>query len=106
MDVSIWSTIEINIGIICACMPTLRLILVRLFPFLGGTRNTGKYYNASGSNIKSDLPSRIRAEERGSNMPAHFSPRDIVRHQTFSVEYGDSSDELQLVDVKAGAIKR
>ncbi len=32
-----WSIIEINLGIICACMPTVRLILVRIFPALGGS---------------------------------------------------------------------
>lgn len=30
----IWSTIEINVGIICACMPSLRLLLIRAFPKL------------------------------------------------------------------------
>lgn len=40
------STIEVNVGIICACMPTLRLILIRIFPRLGGTRTpSGRYYN-------------------------------------------------------------
>ncbi|AEO54559.1 hypothetical protein MYCTH_2033980, partial [Thermothelomyces thermophilus ATCC 42464] len=34
--VSLWSTVEINVGIMCTCMPTLRLVLVRLFPALGG----------------------------------------------------------------------
>ena len=27
-----WSNIEVNVGIICACMPTMRLILARLLP--------------------------------------------------------------------------
>ncbi|ENH66884.1 hypothetical protein FOC1_g10007545 [Fusarium oxysporum f. sp. cubense race 1] len=29
-DISIWSTVEINVGIICASMPALRVILVRI----------------------------------------------------------------------------
>lgn len=29
----------------CACMPTLRMILIRVFPKLGGTRtDSGRYY--------------------------------------------------------------
>jgi hypothetical protein len=32
MGVSQWSSIEITVGVICACMPTMRMILVRLFP--------------------------------------------------------------------------
>ncbi|KAF2226021.1 CFEM domain-containing protein [Elsinoe ampelina] len=35
--VSIWSTIEITVGIICACLPTVRLLVVKLWPRLAGT---------------------------------------------------------------------
>ena len=30
--IALWSTIEINVGVICTCLPSIRLILVRLFP--------------------------------------------------------------------------
>ncbi|KJZ71627.1 hypothetical protein HIM_09021 [Hirsutella minnesotensis 3608] len=40
-EVAWWSTIEINVGIICTCLPTLRLILVSVAPRIFGTgRNT------------------------------------------------------------------
>ncbi|KAK2596695.1 hypothetical protein QQS21_006210 [Conoideocrella luteorostrata] len=32
-----WSTIEINIGLICACLPTIRLLLVRMWPRVFGS---------------------------------------------------------------------
>ncbi|KAF4551090.1 CFEM domain-containing protein 1 [Elsinoe fawcettii] len=35
--VSMWSTIEITVGIICACLPTVRLLVVKLWPRLAGT---------------------------------------------------------------------
>ncbi|KAK7187414.1 hypothetical protein DPSP01_002538 [Paraphaeosphaeria sporulosa] len=43
--VSNWSTVEINVGIMCVCMPSLRIILVRFFPKVLGTMrsNTGGY---------------------------------------------------------------
>ncbi|KAH6611478.1 PTH11 GPCR protein [Trichoderma cornu-damae] len=31
-NVAWWSTIEVNVGIICTCLPTVRLILKRMFP--------------------------------------------------------------------------
>ncbi|KAF1944009.1 hypothetical protein EJ02DRAFT_442956 [Clathrospora elynae] len=53
-DVSVWSTIEICVGIMCACLPTVRLLLVRIFPMLGGSstrsRNHDKYYNCGSGN--------------------------------------------------------
>ncbi|KAH0497896.1 hypothetical protein TgHK011_005178 [Trichoderma gracile] len=36
-NVAWWSTMEVNIGIICTCLPTLRLILKRIFPKLLAT---------------------------------------------------------------------
>lgn len=40
--VVLWSAIEINIGMICTCLPTLRLLLHRMWPkaFGTGTRST------------------------------------------------------------------
>ncbi|KAG5917341.1 hypothetical protein E4U42_007272 [Claviceps africana] len=32
-----WSTIEINVGLMCACLPTVRVILVRLWPDVFGS---------------------------------------------------------------------
>ncbi|PVH76144.1 hypothetical protein DL98DRAFT_465509 [Cadophora sp. DSE1049] len=50
-----WSTIEINVGIICACMPSIRLLLLRAFPrFMGTTKDRSYAYshNRSGANQK------------------------------------------------------
>ncbi|KAJ6783213.1 hypothetical protein PWT90_01253 [Aphanocladium album] len=33
-EIAYWSTIEVNIGMICTCLPSLRLLLVRMFPRL------------------------------------------------------------------------
>ncbi|CAK7201709.1 hypothetical protein SEUCBS139899_004421 [Sporothrix eucalyptigena] len=45
-----WSTIEINVGIICACLPSARLILVHFFPRVLGSsqRSYNHYYNSGG----------------------------------------------------------
>ncbi|KXJ85681.1 hypothetical protein Micbo1qcDRAFT_106190, partial [Microdochium bolleyi] len=43
-NVSIWSCVEISVGIMCACMPTLRVILIRIWPkVFGTTRGTNRY---------------------------------------------------------------
>lgn len=43
--VACWSTVEVNVGIICICLPTLRLILLRIFPgvFGSGTKHGGSH---------------------------------------------------------------
>jgi hypothetical protein len=44
LEASLWSIIECQVGIICTCMPSIRLGLARLFPkMLGSThQSTGK----------------------------------------------------------------
>ncbi|KAK2595336.1 hypothetical protein QQS21_006936 [Conoideocrella luteorostrata] len=36
-DITCWSTVEMNIGIICICLPSLRLMVIRTFPRLKDT---------------------------------------------------------------------
>ncbi|KAH7346841.1 hypothetical protein BKA65DRAFT_285169 [Rhexocercosporidium sp. MPI-PUGE-AT-0058] len=46
MEVSYWSTIEIRVGIICACMPSIRLLLIQAFPrFMGPTTDRSYVYS-------------------------------------------------------------
>lgn len=44
VEVTIWSQVEINVGIICTCMPSFRLFIHRLFPRL---QSTAERYSSS-----------------------------------------------------------
>lgn len=46
-----WSTIEVHVGMICTCLPTLRLILVRIYPRVFSTLS-------SRNKLTSDRPTR------------------------------------------------
>ncbi|OCK81388.1 hypothetical protein K432DRAFT_351109 [Lepidopterella palustris CBS 459.81] len=46
VPIGYWSTIEVDIGVICACLPALRALQVRLFP---STRSASHYYNPAAS---------------------------------------------------------
>jgi hypothetical protein len=121
--VSLWSTVEINVGIMCTCMPTLRLILVRLFPALGGSSYNQSYYNTGGAGPHVSGSRMTRASQKRtlvgnltsrSNHTATVQPGDssdtvlpksaagIVRQQTFAVQY-DDGDETSLVQMRAMA---
>ncbi|KAF9765388.1 hypothetical protein IL306_002332 [Fusarium sp. DS 682] len=102
-DISIWSTVEINVGIICASMPALRVILVRLFPALGGSSYDSSKYNNYGEHYgrKSNIMSRNRARVE---LPSHtgdsiHSPEHggIELQRTFHVQYSEN-DEQRLVN--------
>ncbi|KAH8900355.1 putative PTH11-type G-protein coupled receptor protein [Thozetella sp. PMI_491] len=98
-DVSIWSTVEINVGIICTCMPTLRLFLVRLFPVLGGTTHNRSNYQNYGkdSGTKSKLSrSRSRTLIETGNPPIQPKHAGIELYKMHEVQYGEE-DEASLV---------
>ncbi|KAF5562965.1 integral membrane protein PTH11 [Fusarium phyllophilum] len=102
-DISIWSTVEINVGIICASMPALRVILVRLFPSLGGSSYDSSKYNNYGEHYgrKSHILSRSRARVE---LPSHTADSihtpdhgGIELQRTFHVQYSEN-DEQSLVN--------
>lgn len=104
LGVSKWSTVEISVGIICACMPSLRLLLVRLFPKILGTSQ--RYYANYASNTNGQVKSHSRSRPLGTNATSQVDAchqrtdsRGITCSRTYAVEYGDN-DETQLVHMK------
>lgn len=101
VDVSIWSTVEINTGIICTCLPSIRLFLIRLFPRLGGSSHkTSGYQNYPDSYGKSDnINSRAKtlvSAVKSQNRPEHHG---IELETRFEVRYSDE-DEARLVKLQ------
>jgi hypothetical protein len=102
-------------------MPTLRLILVRLFPTLGGSSYAKGYYNTGGAHVSGSRMARTsqkrtpvgnltgRSDHTATVQPGDSSdtvlPKSaagIVRQQTFAVQY-DDGDETSLVQMRAMA---
>ncbi|KAK9778379.1 hypothetical protein SCAR479_04781 [Seiridium cardinale] len=56
VEVGYWSTIEVPVGIICACMPAIRSLFSKVFPQMFGTTRGGKseyaYGNSQGYSSK------------------------------------------------------
>ncbi|KAF5626076.1 integral membrane protein PTH11 [Fusarium sp. NRRL 52700] len=105
LAVSKWSTIEGNVGIICACMPSLRILLVRLFPKILGTSQ--RYYNygsrsnkqTPGNTHNRSIPLGTNATSQADRSQRRVDPVGIECHRTYEVEYGDN-DETYLVHMK------
>ncbi|KAH7305925.1 CFEM domain-containing protein [Stachybotrys elegans] len=105
-DISLWSTIEICVGIITICLPTLRIILVKFFPALSGSSygSKGAYYNqrSGGSGVVRSGISRSRHEasvaaaNRTHPENDADSPTGIRFQKSFAVQYSDN-DETSLV---------
>lgn len=96
-DVIKWSNIEINVGIICACLPSLRVIFVRVFPnIFGTTQNTNQnQYAKYGSNGQGLGGSAMKSGRHGSSKnPSALNT--ITYTKSFTIQRGDS-DETSLV---------
>lgn len=89
-----WSVIEINVGLICCCLPTLRLIVVRIFPTLGTKiygSNSNNYYKSS---------SRGRPDTRNLPHSEHGPTQSgIYTQNTYTVHYSNE-DERSLVPMQ------
>lgn len=99
---AMWSDIEINVGIMCTCMPSLRLLLVRLFPkVLGTTQRYYAKYSASGNKSTHDREPRkfgtvstSRAEQ--DSYPGRHELNQISYQKSYAVNYGEA-DDIELV---------
>ncbi|KAL6159828.1 hypothetical protein ACJBU6_02247 [Exserohilum turcicum] len=98
-----WSNLEINIGIICACLPALRIILVRMFPkIMGTTKATEQPYYGTGSqsyasrHVGSASASR---PEKSFASASRGNPAAITYTKTFEVRHTES-DEQSLVGME------
>jgi hypothetical protein len=118
LPVSQWSTIEINIGIICACMPSLRVLLVRLFPKLLGTtqhsKSNGYYANNShvqnGGNISVNWKGKSLISSQNQSQQ-DMNSDGITYSQTYTVQWGDHRSDhddtksMQMSDLDTEALK-
>ncbi|KAJ4149932.1 hypothetical protein LMH87_010705 [Akanthomyces muscarius] len=101
-DVALWSDIEINVGLICTCMPSLRLLLVRLFPKVLGTtqRYYAKYSHSGNKSAHDREPRRFgtvstsRAEQ--DTFQGRHELNQISYQKSYTVAYGDT-DDVELV---------
>lgn len=102
-DVINWSNIEINVGIICACLPALRVILVHLFPkILGTTKATERPYYAHGSQsqgMKKGGSALASGPGRSAVSNGARDPNAITYTKTFEIRHADS-DEQSLVQME------
>lgn len=117
-DIAFWTTLEVPTGIICCCLPAIRLILIKTFPRLFGMLtkryDSHKYSEdpSSGNN-----PSKSRSRNRMSQGPNTESPsttelqaairngKGIVCSKSFALETHDSNSIYAMQDLESGSAK-
>ncbi|KAF1937174.1 hypothetical protein EJ02DRAFT_386148 [Clathrospora elynae] len=99
-----WSNIEINTGIICACLPAVRVVLVRMFPSILGSssRATKQHYYVYGSRshgMKKGASALASGPGKSFQSSSRRNPHAITFTKTFEVRHAES-DEQSLVQME------
>ncbi|OBS29630.1 hypothetical protein FPOA_03569 [Fusarium poae] len=104
-----WSTVEVNVGIWCACMPTLRVLLMRL---TGKSKRYISYgSHKSGQDSSREDPNRPRTKTyplagasasatAGKRSRGRMHSNGITCDTIVEVEFGAHDDETHLVHMK------
>lgn len=102
-NVSNWSFIEINVGVVCACMPTIRLALVRCFRvFRETTVRSRTGYNSHNKELYHRQASTRGNASRAvatSDGERPISPHGVLCQKSFAVEYSQE-DDVNLVPMR------
>lgn len=109
VNVAIWSDVEVNVGIICVCMPSLRLLLTRLFPKVFGGSSNASYVNYShnsrsrtGGGSRKHAPVTPNSASYNSRNSHHRNYSTPIQMKTFIYENAEAGlsgdvDEKDLV---------
>ena len=97
-NVGLWSDIEINVGIICLCLPSFRLLLVHIFPRLhetekyhGGQRSSG--HTQTGWRLAGRLRAARLHDHRGLEDTSHLNNK-FQNQEIFAVHLTDHDEAL------------
>jgi hypothetical protein len=108
LEASLWSVLECQVGIICACMPSIRLGMTRLFPKLLGSSVNSITKETYGNGATGTGTGRNRTGRHSVNA---FNPNEISVQTTFKVSHGrkppkaddDERSFVQLVEIDAAS---
>ncbi|KAK1590383.1 CFEM domain-containing protein [Colletotrichum navitas] len=91
-DAAWWSTVEIHVGIICACLPSLRALFIALGVKKLGSTKGNSHGHSTGPKSTGMKPGTNKS---GMSSTAEKSAKSVPRQ-------GDESDFIPLVDVENG----
>jgi hypothetical protein len=99
IDASLWSIIEWEVGIICSCMPAMRLGLARLFPTILGSTADYSYKNTNGTAQGRSGRGTLQGLGTG-GISAKTTFR--VSHMQKTQDSDNEGDFVQLTEIDAG----
>lgn len=106
LQIACWSTIEINVGIVCACMPDLRLLIVYILPERLGYKS---YIATAGSHNQSQMDRGAQENSVPGNRGCGSIDRYINHSSSDTMAYStkatsDKASIIELIDRNQGSM--
>ncbi|KAI4671617.1 uncharacterized protein J4E78_000113 [Alternaria triticimaculans] len=103
--VVLWSMYELHVGVICACIPTLRLIFIRAIPSVissiqGSTQRSSANGNGSRRSRGTTQNLDTLRSDRGGKEGLAAEPNTITYTRTFAVRHEENDEEVELVHME------
>jgi len=83
VQVSIWSGMEMDVGVICPCLPSFRLLLRKMWPRLVGTSAGQKYE----MNFRSGSTAGVRRQSAAKSSGKKGNSTNIIKTTEVGVEF-------------------
>ncbi|KAK2003191.1 hypothetical protein LX36DRAFT_566682, partial [Colletotrichum falcatum] len=113
-DIAFWTSIEVPIGIVCCCMPTIRLILIKAFPTLSrrldrpyhSAKHTGPSSNGN-QNLGHDLALRVAVPNSLTTqlLPVMPDTKSMTATQQLALKTFDFFNAHGMKDLETGSVK-
>lgn len=75
MELGYWSTIEVPVGVICACMPSIRALFRNVFPSIFGTTQKGQ---SSTGRLSTTLTPQSKSRSEYANLSKHEAGSSVI----------------------------
>ncbi|KFY11808.1 hypothetical protein V492_04243 [Pseudogymnoascus sp. VKM F-4246] len=75
VELGYWSTIEVPVGVICACMPSIRALFRNVFPNLFGTTQKGQ---SSTGRLSTTLTPQSKSRSEYANLSKHEASSSVI----------------------------
>jgi hypothetical protein len=103
VDIAIWSCLEINIAIICASVPALKALFIKIIPKLGSLHSSAKRYG-NGTNGTLPLhsfdnrdPGASHSDRSDKTGKMEIKVHQSIEMKTLPAEEQDTDSEKNLV---------
>ncbi|OBT73679.1 hypothetical protein VF21_06164 [Pseudogymnoascus sp. 05NY08] len=75
VELGYWSTIEVPVGVICACMPSIRALFRNVFPSIFGTTQKGQ---SSTGRLSTTLTPQSKSRSEYANLSKHEASSSVI----------------------------